>query len=92
MAEITYQKQIIDYAVETDRQYPQLIELKNKSDLAYNILHDNIYYEEEETIPDNYEEIIQQYRNAYNKAYSDFILELERVLKEKEGVQGDVAQ
>lgn len=92
MVEIAYQKQIIDYAVETDKQYPQLIELKNAADLAYNTLHDSIYYEEEETIPDDYEEIIQQYRNAYNEAYNTFILELEKVLKEKEEAQGDVAQ
>jgi hypothetical protein len=58
MAEIAYQKQIIDYAVETDKQYPQLVQLKNAADLAYNTLHDNIYYEEKETIPDDYEKII----------------------------------
>ena len=91
MAEVAYQKQIIDYAIETDKNYPNLIALKNAANSAYITLWNSIYYQENESIPDNYEEIIQQYRNEYKIAYNAFVVELERALKEKEEAQGDVA-
>lgn len=91
MAEVAYQKQIIDYAIETDKNYPNLIALKDAANSAYITLWNSIYYQENESIPDNYEEIIQQYRNEYKIAYNAFVTELERALKEKEEAQGDVA-
>ena len=92
MAEVSYQKQVIDYAVETDKNYPDLIALKAAANSAYITLINNIYYSENETIPDDYEDRIRQYRNEYETAYNRFIVRLEEVLKEKEEAQGDVAQ
>ena len=73
------------------KNYPNLIALKDAANSAYITLWNSIYYQENESIPDNYEEIIQQYRNEYKIAYNAFVTELERALKEKEEAQGDVA-
>lgn len=93
MAEVSYQKQMIDYAVETDMiHYPDLVALKGESDRAYNTLIDVIHYTEQETIPDNYDLIIEQARDAYKIAYNQFLIRLDEVLDEREEAQGDVAQ
>lgn len=88
MAEISYQKQIVDYAVENDRtNYPLLVQYKDATNQAYLILYDSIY-----NYRGNIEEQpmqIEQYRQLYHSAYNTFINELERVLEEKEAAQGD---
>ena len=88
MAEISYQKQIVDYAVENDRtNHPLLVQYKDATNQAYLILYDSIY-----NYRGNIEEQpmqIEQYRQLYHSAYNAFINELERVLEEKEAAQGD---
>ena len=89
MIEIGYQKQTIDYAVEYDyKTYQQLANLKQRTIEAYNALYSVIYTNEYDS---NQPIIIEQYRNIYNNIYNEFIVELERVLKEQEAAQGDVA-
>ena len=91
MAEVAYQKQVVDYSVEFDTiNYNHLVSLKNEVQLAYNTLYDNIYYEANESIPSDYLERIKLYRARYKKAYQDFINELTTVLETKEATQGDV--
>lgn len=87
--EAGYQKQVIDYAVEDDyKTYPELVDLKQQTLEAYNILCAVIYNGSES---ENQSAIIEQYRQEYEIVYAKFIAELERVLEEQEAAQGDVA-
>ena len=88
--EVGYQKQVVDYSVEVDyKNYPELTDLKQSVLEAYNVLHGVIY---SGAVSDNQEQIIEQYRQQYNRVYSEFIVELERVLEEQEAAQGDIAK
>ena len=87
--EVGYQKQTVDFSIEYDsRTYPKLNELKQRTLIAQNTLYTVIYNGSDN--PDQ-AEIIKQYREEYEAIYADFMKELDRVLKEIEEAQGDVA-
>ena len=87
MAEVSYQKQVVDYAVESDENYPLLIQYKEDADKAYLSLYNAIYHYDGAV--EEQPQRIAQKQAQYDKAYDIFINELERVLEEKEAAQGD---
>ena len=100
MIEISYQLQTLSYRVETNGVYPELTRLKKEMDVAYQQLQWYLcpYTEEtEDEFPkwaagfkeEEQEIMVQQARQTYEKAYLDFIVELERTLELEEEAQGD---
>ena len=90
MVEISYQKQTIEYAVESnDKTYPELVEKKVRMENSYQLLYDAIYnYVGNE---EDQEAYIIQCQNEYDKQYQEYIVLLEQVLEAEEAAQGDVA-
>lgn len=92
MAEVSYQKQIVDYSIEDDttiidKYQDSLAGLKAKAERAAGYLYAAIYHPN--TIDQNI--TVSQYRQIYKDAYNLFIEALELKLAEKEEAQGDVA-
>lgn len=88
MAEVSYQKQVVDYSIETDDDnYSALVEQKDEVDRLYTLLYDAIYNYSGDIIQQP--KVIDQCRQQYNEAYDAYVIELERLLEEKEAVQGD---
>lgn len=85
MVEISYQKQTVEYAVESNSNaYPELVNKKSEVDLAYNNLRVAIY-------EGGSEEEILRARIKYESLYEDYILMLEEALEAEEAAQGDIA-
>lgn len=92
MAEISFQKQIVDYAVEFDKQnYPTLVEYKENAEKKEADLNALIWNAQPDSSTEDLEYLINTTRAEHEIAYNIFIEELKRVLEEKEATQGDVA-
>lgn len=99
MAEVSCQKQILEYSVEYEPEidlYDNLKTLQNIYQEAYQALYNKIYLvdyvdELENIDPKTRIEEIAELNNAYNIAYNNYIERLEKALEEKEAAQGDVA-
>ena len=100
MIEMSYQVQTLEFRVETSDEYPTLKQLRIDMDKAYEHLQftmrpykedgswGNVSWKESES--DTWQFNIEKARNDYYKVYSDFMIELEKVLKKEEEAQGDI--
>lgn len=82
--ELSYQKQTLDYNVETNGKYPKLTQLRQEMIEAYNYLLACITNENVS------ESEIKEARKRYDLAYAAYIIKLEKVLEEEEAAQGDI--
>lgn len=87
MLEISYQKQVVEYAVENNsNKYPKVTENKEQVNKYINLIHQALF----NSLIVN-EELVEKYRNEYRRYYKAYIEAVEAALKEEEAVQGDVA-
>lgn len=91
MVEMSYQKQTIEYSVESnERTYPDLVKKKIEVFTAYQNLYDAIYNFEDDDI-EAQEIEINHCRAVYDRIYEEYIVMLEQTLEAEEAAQGDIA-